>query len=306
MMHSHIKLFPAHVVRVVLTLLLGCVVMSTVASSALALEVPELKGRVNDYAGLLSSATISQLDTVLANLESTDSTQIVVLTIASLDSLEDFSLKVVENWKIGQKATDNGALLIIARDERKLRIEVGYGLEGSLTDLVSGQIIRNSITPHFRQGNFNQGVIDGVGAMIAAVKGDYNAQTQTKSPGKPAANGDLGGLITSLIFIFFFFGSMFRKNKMFAAAIGGFASPLVGLFLLGVSGLALLALVFIGIVGGLVASSMASSSTGRGSSGRAGGFYVPTGGGFGGSSGGFGGFSGGGGGFGGGGASGGW
>ena len=276
------------------------------SSSALAIEVPALKGRVNDYAGLLSGATISQLDTVLVNLESTDSTQIVVLTIPSLDgdSLEDFSLRVAEKWKVGRGKIDNGALLVIARDERKLRIEVGYGLEGVLTDSVSGQIIRNIITPHFRQGNFNQGVIDGVGAMIATVKGEYRPSAARQEPGK--GGGDLGGLITSLVFIFFFFGSMFKKNKLLAAAIGGLFSPLAGFFLFGMSGLALLALIFIGIVGGLVASSMASASSGRNSGSRSGGFYVPTGGGFGGSSGGFGGFSGGGGGFGGGGASGGW
>jgi uncharacterized protein len=290
-------------IHLLLALLLSCLV----SSSALAVEVPALKGRVNDYAGLLSGATISQLDTVLVNLETTDSTQIVVLTIPSLDgdSLEDFSLRVAEKWKIGRLKIDNGALLIIARDERKLRIEVGYGLEGVLTDSVSGQIIRNIITPHFRQGNFDQGVIDGVGAMIATVKGEYLPPAARQKPGK-GGGGDLGGLITSLVFIFFFFGSMFRKNKLFAAAIGGLFSPLAGFFLFGMSGLALLALVFIGLVGGLVASSMASSSTGRNSGSRSGGFYIPTGGGFGGSSGGFGGFSGGGGGFGGGGASGGW
>jgi len=288
-----------------LMLLFSCLT----SSSALAIEVPVLKGRVNDFAGLLSSATISQLDTVLVNLEATDSTQIVVLTIPSLDgdSLEDFSLRVAERWKIGKEKIDNGALLVIARDERKLRIEVGYGLEGVLTDIVSGQIIRNIITPHFRQGNFNQGVIDGVGAMIATVKGEYQPSAARQEQGKgTGTGGDLGGLITSLVFIFFFFGSMFRKNKLFAAAIGGLFSPLVGFFLFGMSGLTLLALVFIGIVGGLVSSSMASSSARRNSGGRSGGFYVPTGGGFGGSSGGFGGFSGGGGGFGGGGASGGW
>ena len=286
-------------IAVVMILLAGAV------SSGAALNVPALQGRVNDYAGLLSSATISQLETVLADLESTESTQIAVLTIGSLngDSLEDFSLRTVEKWKIGQKGVDNGALLLIARDDRLVRIEVGYGLEGSLTDMVSGQIIRNIITPNFRRGDFNQGVIDGVGAMIGAVRGEFQPPTDAGKQVAGAKNGDLGGLLTSLIFIFFFFGSMFRKNRLFAAAIGGIASPLVGFFLFGISGLALLALLFFGLVGGLVASSMASTSTGRRSSGRSGGFYLPTGGGFGGSSGGF---SGGGGGFGGGGASGGW
>ncbi len=302
---SH-ALLPA--LRLAAKLMLAVLLASMAVSSASAREVPDLKGLVNDYARLLSSATISQLETVLAALESTDSTQIAVLTIDSLngDSLEDFSLRTVEKWKIGQKQTDNGALLLISRDDRLVRIEVGYGLEGSLTDMVSGQIIRNIITPNFRRGDFNQGVIDGVGAMISAVRGEFQAPADGGQQAAGGDDGDLGGLLTSLIFIFFFFGSMFRKNRLFAAAIGGIVSPLVGFFLFGISGLALLALLFFGIVGGLIASSMASTSTGRRSSGRSGGFYLPTGGGFGGSSGGFGGFSGGGGGFGGGGASGGW
>ncbi len=299
---------PVPALRFAARFMLVVLLASMAVSSALAREVPELKGRVNDYAGLLSSATIAQLETVLADLESTDSTQIAVLTIDSLDgdSLEDFSLRAVEKWKLGQKSTDNGALLLIARDDRLIRIEVGYGLEGSLTDMVSGQIIRNIITPDFRRGNFNQGIIDGVGAMISAVKGEYQAPAAAGKQNDTASNGDLGGLVISLIFIFFFFGSMFRKNRSLAAATGGLVSPLVGFFLFGISGFALLALVFVGTVGGLVASSMASTSAGRHSSGRSGGFYLPPGGGFGGSSGGFGGFSGGGGGFGGGGASGGW
>jgi len=270
---------------------------------AAALEVPRLTGRVNDYAGMLASSTVSQLEGVLAELERTDSTQIVVLTVPSLqgDSLEDFSLRVVENWKIGQQKVDNGALLLIARDDRKLRIEVGYGLEGRLTDLVAGQIIRNVITPRFRQGDFNQGVIDGVTAMVAAVKGEFTAPANSNA-NRPEKQGDVGGLITALLFVYFFFGSMFRRSKLLAAGTGAVLSPLLGFLLFGITGLALLGLAFIGLVGGLVASAMASSSgSGRGG----GGMFIP-GGGFGGSSGGFGGFSGGGGGFGGGGASGGW
>ena len=95
-----------------------------------ALEVPRLQGRVNDYADLLSPATEASLESVLKSLESSDSTQIVVLTITSLqgDSLEEFSLGVVEDWKVGQQGLDNGVLLLVAGDDRKIRIEVGYGL----------------------------------------------------------------------------------------------------------------------------------------------------------------------------------
>ena len=271
-----------------------------------ALAAVQLEGRVNDQAAILSAATVAQLDSLLAELERSDSTQIAVLTVPSLggESLEDFSLKVVEEWKLGQQGKDNGALLLIAMEERKIRIEVGYGLEGKLTDLASGRIIRNIITPQFRKGNFNQGVIDGVNGMVGVVRGEFTADTV--QAGSSRGGSDLGGLITAMFFVLFFFGSMFRNNKIFAGLVGGTITPVMGYFLFGVAGIGLLALIFIGAVGGLLASTMAASSASRRASGRSGGFYLPTGGGFGGSSGGFGGFSGGGGGFGGGGASGGW
>jgi len=273
--------------------------------SAYALEIPKLTKRVNDYARMLSPATISQLESILAELEKSDSTQIVVLTLPSLEgaSLEEVALKSAEQNEIGQKGSDNGALLLVARDDRKLRIEVGYGLEGTLTDMRAGQIIRNIITPRFRSGDFDQGIIDGVGAMISVVKGEFSAAALS---GKSRAPGnDFGGLVTSLIFVSFFFGSMFRTNRFFAAAVGGIVSPVIGFLFFSLTGLALLALIPIGMFGGLIASTLASSS-GTGGGGGPGGAYIGSGGGFGRSSGGFGGFSGGGGGFGGGGASGGW
>jgi uncharacterized protein len=287
----------------VLTVLLTILIYSFPAQ---ALEVPEIKRRVNDYAQILSPATVNQLESILTDLENTDSTQIVVLTIPSLEgsSLEDVSLKTAEKYQIGQKGFDNGALLLIARDDRKLRIEVGYGLEGTMTDMVSGQIIRNVITPRFRNGNFDQGVIDGVGAMISVVKGEY--QAVARSGQNSTGSDDTAGLITSLVFISFFFGSMFKSNKLLAAAVGGIVSPIIGFLFFSLTGIALMALIPVGMVGGLIASVLTSSSGTGGGSGRSGGAYIGSSGGFGRSSGGFGGFSGGGGGFGGGGASGGW
>ncbi len=272
---------------------------------AFALQVPRLQGRVNDYADLLSPATEASLESVLKTLESSDSTQIVVLTITSLqgDSLEEFSLRVVEDWKIGQQGLDNGVLLLVARDDRKIRIEVGYGLEGKLTDMTAGRIISNVMEPRFRQGDFNQGIIDGIGAIVMTVRGEFTAAGEAKSGG--AGREDPGGLLTSMIFIFFIFGSLLRKSKAAAAAVGGIATPLLAFLLFGITGLALLALIPIGMFGGLMAAALAGSGGGAVSRGGQAGGYG--GGGFGRSSGGFGGgFGGGGGGFGGGGASGGW
>jgi uncharacterized protein len=266
-----------------------------------ALEVPPLTGRINDTAAMLSQQTIANLDSLLAVLEATDSTQLVVLTIPTLEGevLEDYSLQVAEAWGIGQKGNDNGALLLISRDDRRLRIEVGYGLEGSLTDLTAGRIIGGVIVPRFKEGRFDQGISDGVQAMIQAVKGEFVAGT-TAASGKGQGN-DPAGLIFLLFFAFSFIARIFHKKKVAAAVTGGIVSPVLGLIFFPV-GLWLLALVPLGILGGLFVASLSAS----GGSGGRGGFYYMGSGGFGGSSGGFGGFSGGGGGFGGGGASGGW
>ncbi len=289
--------------RRTVSFLVFCLLSLHLAVQSLALDVPDLKGRINDYANLLSPATEASLESVLKSLESSDSTQIVVLTIDSLrgDSLEQLSLRVVEDWKIGQQGLDNGVLLLVARDDRKIRIEVGYGLEGTLTDMTAGRIIRNVISPRFKQGDFNQGIIDGIGAIVAAVRGEFTADAG--GTGTSSNRADPGGLLTSLIFIFFIFGSLLRRTKIGAAAAGSILAPLLGFLLFGITGLALLILIPVGAIGGLVAATLAGSAGGAVSRTGHGGY----GGGFGRSSGGFGGvfiFCGGG--FGGGGASGGW
>ena len=128
----------------------------------------------------MSPATEHLLEATLQRFEEAESTQIVVLTIPSLagDALEDFSIRVAEQWKIGRKGRDNGAILVVAKAERKLRIEVGYGLEGRLTDAVSGRIIRTVIVPEFKAGRFEQGIINGVNAMIQAVQGEFRGRAR--------------------------------------------------------------------------------------------------------------------------------
>ncbi len=147
------------------------------ALPVLALDVPKTSDFVTDTAGILSSDAKKRLNTLLKEFENSDSTQIVVLTVPSLEGevLEEYGLRVLETWGVGQKDTDNGAVLLIAKKERKIRIEVGYGLEGRLTDLVAGRIIDNEITPHFKNGDFDGGVERGIGAMIAAVRGEYTS-----------------------------------------------------------------------------------------------------------------------------------
>ena len=128
------------------------IILLLVFTQIFALKVPKLIGHINDYAGILSQQEKNTLERMLISVENKTSSQIVLLTIPSLkgESLEDFSLNVVETWKIGQKEFDNGILLLIAMKERKIRIEVGYGLEHIITDAKSGFIIRNLMLTDFR------------------------------------------------------------------------------------------------------------------------------------------------------------
>ena len=266
-----------------------------------ALDVPALKGRVNDYAGILSPSTERQLDAALKDLEQTDSTQIVVLTLPSLEgeNLEAFSIRVAEQWQIGQKDLDNGALLLIAIKERKLRIEVGYGLEGSLTDLAAGRIIRNVIVPRFKQGRFDQGVTDGVAAMIGVVRGEFTPPQQTRR--QPEGGGGFPRGLFALFAFVFLINMLGRLRRGLGAAAGAIIAPVVGAVFFQAGLIWLLLLIPLGLVAGFLLSLMGGPLVFGHGGGRIG--YWGGGGGF--SSGG-GGFSGGGGGFGGGGASGGW
>jgi uncharacterized protein len=290
-------------IRFIQFMVMGGLICVFAVANLPALEVPPLTGRVNDTAAMLSAATRQQLDDVLARLEQTDSTQIVVLTIPTLggEVLEEFAIKVVDHWKIGQKGFDNGAMLLIAQNDRKIRIEVGYGLEGSLTDLMAGRIIRNVIVPHFKAGNFDQGVIDGVQSMIKVVRGEYKAAE--RGPGGADQNQKKGSAGLGGLFAFLFFISMLgRVRRPLGIAAGGILAPIAASLFFNLSSMWLLLSIPIGLLAGLILSFLGSPLVfghGHHHHRHSGGWWG--GGGF--STGGFGG---GGGGFGGGGASGGW
>jgi uncharacterized protein len=151
------------------------------ACLAVALDVPPLTGRVVDLAHILSTDDVDRLTAKLkAHAEQTGN-QVAVLTLPSLEgeALEPYSHRVATVWKLGQKGTDNGVLLLVALKERKVRIEVGYGLEGTLTDLRSAHIIREEIVPRFRAGDMPGGIAAGVAAIIKTIEGTYQA---TESP----------------------------------------------------------------------------------------------------------------------------
>jgi uncharacterized protein len=155
------------------------------APAAAAKDVPYLSGRVVDEAGLLSAAARQRIEGQLAALEQQTGDQVAVLTVASLggEPLEEYSVKVAQTWKLGQKGKDNGLLLLIARDERRMRIEVGYGLEGQLTDLQSREILDDVIRPRFKEGDFDGGVERGVDAIVKVLHG------QPLPPPRPASSG---------------------------------------------------------------------------------------------------------------------
>jgi uncharacterized protein len=192
---------------------------------AAALDVPPLQGRVNDHANIIPPDARQRIEQKLAALEQRTGAQIAVLTIPSLegDSLEDFSLRVAEAWKLGQAGKDNGALLLVAQQDRKMRVEVGYGLEPVLTDLETSLIQRDYIVPRFRNGDFGGGIEAGVDALVQAVEGEVEPVSEPQPVGGQGRRG--GGGLGFFLFALFFLGP-FSLN----AARSG--SWLVSLFLL--------------------------------------------------------------------------
>ncbi len=163
------------------------ILLLILASPALAAEpkFPALTGRVVDDAGVLSASTQSELTGMLAEHERATGEQVVVVTLDSLQghTIEDFGYQLGRHWGIGQKGKNNGVLLIIAPKERKVRIEVGYGLEGTLTDAASRTIIDNYILPSFKRGDFNAGVIAGTTSILKVLGGN------PLEMGEPATSG---------------------------------------------------------------------------------------------------------------------
>ncbi|MGZ8501067.1 MAG: TPM domain-containing protein [Candidatus Binatia bacterium] len=155
---------------------------------AVALDVPQLRGRVNDYANVLQTSQAQALEAQLAQLERDTGHQVVVLTIPTLDGedIEGFSIRVAENWKVGKKGYDNGAILVVAVKDRRLRLEVGYGLEGVLPDAIAKRVIADYIVPHFRQQDYAGGIIAGIDAVQKVIRKEplpESARKKTQSRG---------------------------------------------------------------------------------------------------------------------------
>ena len=186
-------------------------------------EVPYLAGHVNDLAHLLSPATVQALETRLTEYETKTGNQFAVLIISALgdQSIEEYSLRVAETWKLGKKGVDNGAILVISKEDRKLRIEVGYGLESSLTDALCNYIIREKIVPAFKSGDFDAGITEGVESMIQAADGALQV-TET-------SGDDSGGMI-ALFVILLVISLIALPVSLFAGRVGGWVVMAIAMF----------------------------------------------------------------------------
>ena len=279
-----------------LWLLLGAV-LNTAAAQSLQ-PIPRLDARVTDLTGTLTAAQQAELDQKLADFESRKGAQIVVLVVPTTqpEEIEQYSIRVVEAWKLGRRKTDDGALLIVAKNDHTLRIENGYGLEGVLTDAMSNRIIEDTMLPLLRQGQDFAAISAGVDQMIKLVDGEpLPPPDRTWQHSRPQH----WNFLPVVIFAFLFGSTVLRS------AFGRTAGSL-----LSGGGMGLLVFVFtqaLGIALGAAVVSFVLAMLGVGGGWSSGGFGGGFGGGgFGGGGGGGGGFSGGGGSFGGGGASGRW
>lgn len=280
----------------ILCAIIPALVILLAPASLTALDVPVLQGYVNDYGNMISPDAEAKIESELKAFEQTDSTQVVILTVDSLegDALEDYTIRVAEKWKIGQAKKDNGVIFFAAKNDRVMRIEVGRGLEGVLTDLLAGRILDNIVRPMFRAGDFDGGFTDGTAAIVKACRGEFTNESMPVNRSGESSDNPL--------FVLFFMGIIFVSAfaKMLARpagiVLGAVAMPLMVHFMLFPIGIA--GIVIAAVFGAFAPFYAPLFTSGTGSGG---GWSSGGGGGFSG-----GGFSGGGGSFGGGGSSGGW
>jgi uncharacterized protein len=276
---------------------------STFAQAQAQVPVPPLTAPVIDQTNTLSAAQIASLEQTLREFHDRKGSQISVLIVPTTqpEAIEQYSIRVVDAWKIGRKDIDDGVLLLIAKDDRAVRIEVGYGLEGALPDVIANRIIANVIVPHFRQGDFAGGITEGVTRIIAVIDGEPLPEPERHAT-RQSPQG-IGSMLPVLLLLVVVGGGILRRMLGAfggASAVAGLAGVITWLLtsVLGAAiGAGVLAFLFTLLGGG-----GGGFGGGGWSSGRRGGF----GGGWGGGGLGGGGWSGGGGGFGGGGASGRW
>jgi uncharacterized protein len=269
------------------------------------LPIPPLTARVTDLTQTLAPAETAALEAKLADFEARTSNQLAVLVVPTTqpEPIESYALRVAEKWKIGRKGQDNGALFLIAKNDRKMRIEVGYGLEGTLTDVTARRIIAENVAPAFRENRFAAGITAGVDRIIAVVaEGKPLPPPKTENVRRPGSGFSFDTLLLILFVVVPVVGGVLRR--IFGRLLGS----TVGAGVVGTAAWLFVGSLAIAILAGIVAFFVMIFFGLSGGTGRGGG-WTSTGGGWGGGGGGgssSGGFSGGGGSFGGGGASGNW
>jgi uncharacterized protein len=288
-----------------MVLVLGAAAGAAEAQSLQA--VPKLESRVTDLTGTLTAGQQAELEQKLADFEARKGAQIAVLLVPTTqpEEIEQYSIRVTDAWKLGRKKVDDGALLILAKDDHKLRIENGYGLEGVLTDAASNRIIEDTMVPLLRQGQYFNAISAGVDQMMRLIDGEQLPPPDRTWQHRRVQNWNF---LPVLLFAVLFGSSILRSifGRTGGALLSGTAVGAVVFLLTQLLGIAIGAAVVSGLLALLLGASGGGWSSGGG---RFGGPFGGLGGGFGGGMGGGfggGGFSGGGGGFGGGGASGGW
>jgi uncharacterized protein len=211
-------------------------------AAAADVAVPQLTGRVVDQTGTLSSGDIASLNQKLRDFENRKGSQVAVLIVPTTqpETIEQFSIRVAEAWKIGRKKIDDGAILVVAKNDRHLRIEVGYGLEGALTDVTSRRIIDEVITPKFRTGDFAGGIADGADRIIRVIDGEP-LPAPARSTSFSSDLSDFGPVVPFALFASLFVGGILRT--MFGRLLGSVATggvlAAIAWFLAGSVGLAL-------------------------------------------------------------------
>jgi uncharacterized protein len=264
--------------------------------------VPPLKAHVTDLTGTLSGPQIQDLESRLSGFERGKGSQVAVLLLPTTqpETIEQYSIRVADAWKIGRARVDDGAILVVAKDDRKLRIEVGRGLEGAIPDAIAKRVVSDVIAPHFRGGDFYGGISAGTDALMQLIEGEPLPAPSGQAPAQ-ALHGDPIQLVAVLVFAAFILGSVF--SRLIGRSLGAFATGgIIGMLVWVLAGV----LVAAAVSGFLAFMLVLLSGASGGRGGWPGGFGGFGGGGFGGGGFGGGGFSGGGGGFSGGGASGSW
>lgn len=287
----------------VLARLAGLVILFFTLLASAQQPIPPLKARVTDLTGTFSTAQIAELDNILAQFEAHKGAQIVVLMVPTTEPevIEEYSIRLAEAWKVGRKDINDGAILLIAKNDKRIRIEVGYGLEGILPDAIAKRIIAETIAPRFRQGDYYGGVRAGVEQMIHVIEGE--ALPAPKAKKQDTSNVDLGAFLPVAFMLVLVVGGVLRAmlGRFLGSLATGGVMAVAAWFFVGLLAMSVLA----GLLGFIL--TLVVGGMGRGALWQSGGF-----GGFGGGSSGWGGgssgggFSGGGGSFGGGGASGDW